>query len=112
MLQDKTVVVTGGTGSLGKVLVRRLLSGELGQPKKVVVFSRDDRGVGRSDSLSGCRSKGRCKRVSGFGRAGWLRFLSLQGGYSLCYEGILSGDRLIGSHYSGSGLGSRSMSSL
>ena len=42
MLTDKTIVVTGGTGSLGKVLVRRLLSGELGQPKKIIVFSRDE----------------------------------------------------------------------
>jgi len=42
MLTNKTVVVTGGTGSLGKVLVRRLLSGELGQPKKIIIFSRDE----------------------------------------------------------------------
>src|SRR5215510_7721848 len=42
MLTGKKVVITGGTGSLGKVLVRRLLSGELGQPRKIVVFSRDE----------------------------------------------------------------------
>lgn len=42
MLSDKTVVVTGGTGSLGKTLVRRLLAGELGKPKKITVFSRDE----------------------------------------------------------------------
>src|SRR5918992_4099681 len=42
MLKDKRVVVTGGTGSLGKVLVRRLLSGEVGLPKQIVVFSRDE----------------------------------------------------------------------
>lgn len=42
MLTDKRVVVTGGTGSLGKVLVRRLLSGEMGVPRKVTVFSRDE----------------------------------------------------------------------
>ncbi|MDI6877680.1 MAG: polysaccharide biosynthesis protein [Methanomicrobiales archaeon] len=42
MLTDKTVLVTGGTGSLGKVLVRRLLSGEIGCPKKIIVFSRDE----------------------------------------------------------------------
>jgi UDP-glucose 4-epimerase len=42
MVTDKTVVVTGGTGSLGSVLVRRLLSGELGTPKRVLVFSRDE----------------------------------------------------------------------
>lgn len=42
MLTGKTVVVTGGTGSLGKVLVRRLLSGEVGMPKRITVFSRDE----------------------------------------------------------------------
>jgi FlaA1/EpsC-like NDP-sugar epimerase len=42
MLTDKCVVITGGTGSLGKVLVYRLLSGELGRPRKIVVFSRDE----------------------------------------------------------------------
>lgn len=42
MLTDKRVVVTGGTGSLGKVLVRRLLSGEMGTPSKIIVFSRDE----------------------------------------------------------------------
>ena len=41
-LKGKKVVVTGGTGSLGKVLVRRLLSGELGQPNSIIVFSRDE----------------------------------------------------------------------
>jgi len=38
----KRVLVTGGTGSLGKVLVRRLLSGEAGTPSRVTVFSRDE----------------------------------------------------------------------
>jgi FlaA1/EpsC-like NDP-sugar epimerase len=42
IFQDKYVLVTGGTGSLGKVLVRRLLTGNDGLPKKVVVFSRDE----------------------------------------------------------------------
>jgi len=42
MLGDKRVLITGGTGSLGKVLVRRLLSGELGTPRKLLVFSRDE----------------------------------------------------------------------
>jgi UDP-glucose 4-epimerase len=41
-VDGKRVLVTGGTGSLGKRLVRRLLSGEMGQPAKVVVFSRDE----------------------------------------------------------------------
>jgi len=42
MLKDKRVVVTGGTGSLGKVLVRRLLTGEVGLPKQITIFSRDE----------------------------------------------------------------------
>jgi FlaA1/EpsC-like NDP-sugar epimerase len=42
MLTDKTILITGGTGSLGKVLVRRLLTGEMGEPKKIVIFSRDE----------------------------------------------------------------------
>lgn len=42
MLKGKRVLVTGGTGSLGKVLVRRLLSGEIGVPKQITVFSRDE----------------------------------------------------------------------
>jgi FlaA1/EpsC-like NDP-sugar epimerase len=42
LLTGKRVVVTGGTGSLGIVLVRRLLSGDLGQPAQITVFSRDE----------------------------------------------------------------------
>ncbi len=42
LFSKKNVLVTGGTGSLGKVLVRRILSGEMGTPKKVIVFSRDE----------------------------------------------------------------------
>ena len=41
-LDGKTVLVTGGTGSLGQVLVRRLLGGELGAVRKVIVLSRDE----------------------------------------------------------------------
>ncbi|MCA9115259.1 MAG: polysaccharide biosynthesis protein, partial [Planctomycetaceae bacterium] len=41
-LDHKRVLVTGGTGSMGKVLVRRLLTGEIGLPDKVVVLSRDE----------------------------------------------------------------------
>jgi FlaA1/EpsC-like NDP-sugar epimerase len=42
MFAGKTILVTGGTGSMGKVLVRRLLNGEKGLPKKVIVLSRDE----------------------------------------------------------------------
>jgi UDP-glucose 4-epimerase len=42
ILAGKRILVTGGTGSLGKVLVRRMLSGELGIPEKVIVLSRDE----------------------------------------------------------------------
>jgi FlaA1/EpsC-like NDP-sugar epimerase len=38
----RRILITGGTGSLGKVLIRRVLSGELGVPAKVIVFSRDE----------------------------------------------------------------------
>ena len=42
VLKDKRVVVTGGTGSLGKVLVKRLLGGEMGLPSEITIFSRDE----------------------------------------------------------------------
>ena len=42
MLRDKRVLITGGTGSLGKVLTKRLLSGEIGTPKKIIILSRDE----------------------------------------------------------------------
>jgi UDP-glucose 4-epimerase len=42
VLAGKHVLVTGGTGSLGHVLVRRLLSGEAGEPAQITVFSRDE----------------------------------------------------------------------
>lgn len=42
MLTNKRVVVTGGTGSLGKVLIKRLLTGEIGLPRRITVFSRDE----------------------------------------------------------------------
>lgn len=42
IFNNKNVLITGGTGSLGQVLLRRLLSSELGRPEKIVVFSRDE----------------------------------------------------------------------
>ena len=41
-LTGKRILVTGGTGSLGKVLVRRLLAGERGRPRKIIILSRDE----------------------------------------------------------------------
>jgi UDP-glucose 4-epimerase len=42
VLGGKRVLITGGTGSLGKALTRRILGGEVGIPQKVVIFSRDE----------------------------------------------------------------------
>ena len=42
IFKNKIVLVTGGTGSMGKTFVHRVLGGELGVPKKVIVFSRDE----------------------------------------------------------------------
>lgn len=42
LFANKTIIITGGTGSLGKVLTRRLLSNEFGCPQKVIIFSRDE----------------------------------------------------------------------
>jgi len=42
IFKSKTILVTGGTGSMGKTFIRRILSGELGTPKKVIVLSRDE----------------------------------------------------------------------
>jgi UDP-glucose 4-epimerase len=41
-LEGKRVLVTGGTGSLGQTLVSRLLTGEMGRPASITVFSRDE----------------------------------------------------------------------
>lgn len=40
MLNDKTILITGGTGSFGKKMVRALLQNY--NPKKLIVFSRDE----------------------------------------------------------------------
>ena len=42
ILEDKTILVTGGTGSMGRTFVRRALAGEWGTPRKIIVFSRDE----------------------------------------------------------------------
>ena len=40
--QDKVVLITGGTGSLGRNLVRSILTGRFGNPRQLIVFSRDE----------------------------------------------------------------------
>lgn len=40
--EGKRILVTGGTGSLGQTIVRRLLGGEMGLPARITVFSRDE----------------------------------------------------------------------
>lgn len=42
ILEGKRILITGGTGSMGKRLVRRILSGEVGTPKKIIIMSRDE----------------------------------------------------------------------
>ncbi len=41
-LEGKRVLITGGTGSLGQSLTKRILSGEKGRPESVTIFSRDE----------------------------------------------------------------------
>jgi len=42
IFDGKTILVTGGTGSMGKTFVHRVLTGEQGTPKKIIVLSRDE----------------------------------------------------------------------
>ena len=42
VFEGKRVLITGGTGSLGKVLTRTLLEGTAGKPEKIIIFSRDE----------------------------------------------------------------------
>mgnify|MGYP006147823587 FL=1 len=41
MFKDKTILITGGTGSLGKELTRIILN-EYSNIKKLIIFSRDE----------------------------------------------------------------------
>jgi UDP-glucose 4-epimerase len=42
IFDKKRILIIGGTGSLGKVFVSRVLRGELGIPKKIIIMSRDE----------------------------------------------------------------------
>ena len=42
LFDGKRILILGGTGSLGRALVRRLLDGREGNPAKIIVFSRDE----------------------------------------------------------------------
>ncbi len=42
IIEGKRILVTGGTGSLGRALVKKCLSGEIGIPECVTVMSRDE----------------------------------------------------------------------
>ena len=42
IFEGKRVLITGGTGSLGKILLRRILGGDAGRPTQIVVLSRDE----------------------------------------------------------------------
>ncbi len=42
LFENKSILVTGGTGSMGKTFVRRVLTGEMGTPNKIIVLSRDE----------------------------------------------------------------------
>ena len=41
MIDNKIILVTGGTGSFGNTIVKKLLSDY--QPKEIVIYSRDEK---------------------------------------------------------------------
>ena len=41
MLNNKTILITGGTGSLGNALTKKILS-KYKKIKKIIIFSRDE----------------------------------------------------------------------
>ena len=42
MTNLQTILITGGTGSLGKALTRHILDTRFEQIKKLIIFSRDE----------------------------------------------------------------------
>ncbi len=42
LFEGKRILITGGTGSLGKVLTRQILTGQYGKPARITIFSRDE----------------------------------------------------------------------
>lgn len=42
IFKDKQILIAGGTGSLGRQLLKRILSFEEGKPAKIIIFSRDE----------------------------------------------------------------------
>ena len=52
-VDDAVVLITGGTGSLGQTLTRRLLAGGLGRPKRIIVFSRLVKSEPRGPAVDG-----------------------------------------------------------
>ena len=42
IFQDKKILITGGTGSLGRILAWSILRNKYGKPKEVIIFSRDE----------------------------------------------------------------------
>jgi UDP-glucose 4-epimerase len=42
IFEAKNILITGGTGSLGRNLVKRIMTGCLGKPNKIIIFSRDE----------------------------------------------------------------------
>jgi UDP-N-acetylglucosamine 4,6-dehydratase len=41
ILKNKTILITGGTGSFGKAFVKYLIKNKIGL-KKIIIFSRDE----------------------------------------------------------------------
>jgi FlaA1/EpsC-like NDP-sugar epimerase len=41
-LGGRRILITGGTGSVGRALAEKILSNEYGEPRQVVIFSRDE----------------------------------------------------------------------